>query len=52
LDMVLQVDLNQKNAVKWILHNLELASKLVAGTSAKDLKAAEKAVDKYLNKQK
>jgi len=52
LDMVLQVDLEQKNAVKWILHNLELASKLVAGTSAKDLKAAEKAVDKYLNKQK
>ena len=52
LDMVLQVDLNQKNAVKWILHNLELASKLVAGTSDKHLKAAEKAVDKYLNKQK
>ena len=48
LDMVLQVDLEQKNAVKWILHNLELASKLVAGTSAKHLKAAEKAVDKYL----
>ena len=52
LDMVLQVDLEQKNAVKWILHNLELASKLVAGTSDKHLKAAEKAVDKYLNKQK
>ena len=52
LDMVLQVDLNQKNAVKWILHNLELASKLVAGTSDKHLKAAEKAVDKYLKKQK
>jgi hypothetical protein len=52
LDMVLQVDLNQKNAVQWILHNLELASKLVAGTSAKHLKAAEKAIDKYLKKQK
>ena len=52
LDMVLQVDLNQENAVQWIFHNLELASKLVAGTSDKHLKAAEKAVDKYLNKQK
>ena len=48
LDMVLQIDINQKNAVKWILHNLELASKVVAGTSAKHLKATEKAVDKYL----
>jgi hypothetical protein len=48
LDVVLQVDLNQKNAIKFILHNLELASKLVAGTSVKHLKAAEKAVDKYL----
>ena len=46
--MVLQIDINQKNAVKWILHNLELASKVVAGTSAKHLKATEKAVDKYL----
>jgi len=52
LDMVLQIDLNQKNAVQWIFHNLELASKLVAGTSDKDLKAAEKAIDKYLKKQK
>lgn len=48
LDVVLQIDINQKNAVKWILHNLELASKLVAGTSDKHFKAAEKAVDKYL----
>lgn len=51
LDMVLQVDINQRNAVKWILRNLELASKLVAGTSDKHLKAAEKAVDKYLKRQ-
>jgi len=52
LDMVLQVDINQKNSVKWILHNLELAFELVAGTSGKHLKSAEKAVDKYLKKQK
>jgi len=44
LDMVLQVDINQKNADKWILHNLELASKLAAETSDKYFKA----VDKYL----
>ncbi len=52
LDVVLQVDLNQKNAIKFILHNLEFASKLVAGTSDKHFKATEKAVDKYLKKQK
>ena len=52
LDMVLQIDINQYNAIKWILHNLGLASKLVAGTSDNHLKAAEKAVDKYLKKQK
>lgn len=43
LDIVLQVDIDQENAVKYILHNLELASKLVAGTSDKYFKA----VDKY-----
>lgn len=48
LDVVLQVDINQKNAVKFILHNLELSSKLVAGTADKHLKVAEKAIDKYL----
>ena len=52
LDVVLQIDINRKNAVKWILHSLELASKLVAGTSDKHLKAAEKAVDKYLKQYK
>lgn len=52
LDVVLQVDLNQKNAIIFILHNLELASKLVAGTSGNHLKAAEKAIDKYLKRQK
>jgi hypothetical protein len=46
LDVVLQIDINQNNAVKWILHNLELASKLTAGTSVKYFKA----VDKYLKK--
>ena len=46
LDVVLQIDINQNNAVKWILHNLELASKLTAGTSVKYFKA----VDKYLMK--
>ena len=51
LDMVLQVDINQKNPVKWNLHNLELASRIVAGTSDKHFKATEKAVDKYLKKQ-
>ncbi len=44
--------MNQKNAVKFILHNLELASTLVAGTAVKHLKTAEKAIDKYLMKQK
>ena len=48
LDVVLQVDINQKNAVQWILHNLELASKVVAGTSVKYIEA----VDEYLKKQK
>jgi hypothetical protein len=47
LDVVLQVDLNQKNAIKFILHNLELASKIVAGTSLKHIEA----VDKYLDNQ-
>jgi len=46
-DVVLQVDLNQKNAIKFILHNLKLASKIVAGTSAKHIEA----VDKYLDNQ-
>ena len=41
LDVVLQIDINQKDAVQWILSNLELASKLVAGTSVKHLKSAE-----------
>jgi len=48
LDMVLQVDIKQKNAVKWILHNLELASRIVAGTSVKHVDA----VDEYLKKRK
>ncbi|MCR4313533.1 MAG: hypothetical protein NUV58_04750 [Candidatus Roizmanbacteria bacterium] len=48
LDVVLQVDINHKNTVKFILHNLELASKLVVGTSDKYFKA----VDKYLKKEK
>jgi len=47
LDVILQVNLNQKNAIKFILHNLELASKLVAGTSVKHIEA----VDKYLDNQ-
>jgi hypothetical protein len=47
-DVIVQVDLNQKNAIKFILHNLELASKLVAGTSDKHIEA----VDKYLENQK
>ena len=46
-DVVLQVDMNQKNAVKFILHNLDLASKLVAGTSVKHIEA----VDKFLDNQ-
>jgi hypothetical protein len=46
-DVVLQVDMNQKNAVKFILHNLDLASKLVAGTSVKQIEA----IDKYLDNQ-
>ena len=46
-DVVLQVNLNQKNAIKFILKNLELASKLVAGTSVKHIEA----VDKYLDNQ-
>jgi len=33
LDLVLQVDIQKKNAIKWILHNIELASKLTAETS-------------------
>lgn len=32
LDLVLQVDIQKKNAVKWIIHNIEFASKLTAGT--------------------
>jgi hypothetical protein len=47
-DVVLQVNLKQKNSIKFILSNLELASKLVAGTSVKHIEA----VDKYLKKQK
>jgi hypothetical protein len=47
LDIVLQVDINQKNAIKFILHNLDLASKLVAGTSVRHIEA----VDKYLDNQ-
>jgi hypothetical protein len=47
LDVILQVNLNQKNAIKFILKNLELASKLVAGTSVKHIEA----VDKYLDNQ-
>ena len=35
MDLVLQVDIKQKNAVKWILHNLELVSKLNAVYSEK-----------------
>lgn len=35
LDLVLQVDIKQKNAVKWILHKLELALKLTAVYSEK-----------------
>jgi len=46
-DVALQVNLNQKNAIKFILNNLELASKLVAGTSVKHIEA----VDKYLDNQ-
>lgn len=46
-DVILQVNLNQKNAIKFILHNLELASKLVAGTSVKHIET----VDKYLDNQ-
>jgi hypothetical protein len=42
LDVVLQVDINQENTVKYILQNLELASKLVAGTSDKYFKAVAK----------
>ena len=42
LDTVLQVDINQENAVKWILHNLELASKIAAETSDKYFKTVDK----------
>ena len=42
LDTVLQVDINQENAVKWILHNLELASKIAAETSDKCFKTVDK----------
>jgi len=29
LDVVLQVDIKNQNAVQWIIHNIELASKIV-----------------------
>ena len=42
LDIVLQVDIKQKNAVQWIFHNLEQASKLAAETSDKYFKTVDK----------
>jgi len=36
LDVILQVDIRQENSVQWIIQNLELASKLVSGTSGND----------------
>jgi len=42
LDMVLQVDINQENAVKWIFHNLELALIFTARSSEKYYGKAQK----------
>jgi hypothetical protein len=42
LDIVLQVDIKQKNAVQWIFHNLEQASKLAVETSDKYFKTVDK----------
>ena len=42
LDVVLQVDINQNRAIKFILHNLELASKLAAETSDKYFKTVDR----------
>jgi hypothetical protein len=34
LNVVLQVDVNQENAVRWVMHNLELASLFVSSVGS------------------